>query len=165
MKKLSAFIALLFISFSAVLLSACASCPGNKYSMVGWPTLSIDPEIAKSDEVSIEFKLMPTEWNDEKYFYGTSFDERVINDIYQSLICYQYSEETVTEINTEQYWDNVNVKFWKGGEVTYALSFYSYGIYDGYFIFENGEIHKYHGDFVSGIYETYKDRLVQEEKN
>ena len=165
MKKLILYLSLASLSLSVFLLTACSGCPRNKYSMTDWPTFNLDPEIAESDKVSVEFNLLPTDWNDEKHYYGTSSDTRVINDIYTTINYCKYSEDTVDEINTEKYWDNVNVKFWKGGEVTYALSFYSYGIYDGYFIFENGEIHKYHGDFVSGIYETYMERLAQEEKN
>lgn len=160
MKKLVLYLTLVSFSLSVFLLTACSGCPSNKYSMTDWPTFNLDPEIAESDGVSVEFNLLPYKKNkDELHYYGTSSDARVIYDIYTTINYCKYSEETVDEINTEQYWENVNVKFWKGGEVTYALSFYSYGIYDGYFIFENGEIHKYHGDFVSGVYENYKDRL------
>ena len=99
---------------------------------------------------------------DEDYF-GTSSDREIINEIYQQIDGRLYSEETYDKIDTEKYWSKVVITFWKDGEAGYTFSFYEYAIKNGYFVLDNGEIHKYLGDFV-GTYEQFKDKLTPSER-
>ncbi len=129
--------------------------------MSDWPTISLNLDIESYDEVSLEYNLLPYKKNKEEiHYHGFSSDKEVIKDIYELLNYLKYSKETYSKINTEEYWDNVIIKFIKAGE-EFVFKFYSYAIYDGYFIFNNGEIHKYHGDFVGMSYDKFKDRLTE----
>ena len=149
--------------FAASLL-LCA-CGGD---MDGWPTLELGLKIENYDEVSLEYHhiskhsdRMPLDV-DEDYF-GTSSDREIINEIYQQIDGRLYSEETYDKIDTEKYWSKVVITFWKDGEAGYTFSFYEYAIKNGYFVLDNGEIHKYLGDFV-GTYEQFKDKLTPSER-
>ncbi len=128
--------------------------------MKGWPTIELNLDVESFDEVSLEYNLLPYKKNkQEAHFYGTSSDKEVINDIYQTINGTPYSEKIYNNINTEEYWANVIIKFMKDGEEAFVFKFYSYAIYDGYFIFDNGEIHKYHDDFIGSTYDRFKDKL------
>ena len=155
MKKLI-FCLLLPLCSLTVCLCACGGC----YNMNGWPTIDLNLDVESYDEVSLEFNILPSKQNkDEFHYYGSSTEKDVIKEIYETINCFHYSEKTYDSINTEEYWENVIIKFTKDSE-EYVFKFYSYAIYDGYFIFNNGEIHKYHGDFVSASYEHFKDKLA-----
>ena len=157
MKKIIRYVALSLLALSLFLFGAC-SCGGDK--MKDWPTIELNLDVESFDEVSLEFNLLPYKKNkDEEHFYGTSSDKEVINDIYCTINGSKYSEETYSHINTEEYWCNVIIKFMKDGEEAFVFKFYSYAIFDGYFIFDNGEIHKYHGSFIHATYDRFKDRL------
>lgn len=132
--------------------------------MTDWPEMNLDLDIETYDEVSLEYHVLPYKDNkysrDEFHYYGSSTDIDVIKDIYNLLNGLKYSEKTYSNIDTEKYVDRVVIKFTKDSE-EYVFKFYEYGIYDGYFIFNNGEIHRYYGDFVGISYMYFKDRLTQ----
>ena len=144
-----------------LLLMLCA-CGGD---MTGWPTLELNLEIENYDEVSLEYHHIskPSDRRpldvDEDYF-GTSANREIINEIYQQIDGSLYSEETYDKIDTENYSSKVIITFWKDGEAGYTFTFYSYAVKNGYSVLDNGEIHKYLGDFVSASYERLKDRLT-----
>ena len=150
-----------FCAVLAVLAMLLSACGGD---MKGWPKLDLNLDIGSYDEVSLEYhhissrsdRMLPDV--DEDYF-GTSSDEEVINDIYQRINGLPYSEEIYDEIDTENYRSKVAITFWKDGQAGYTFTFYGYSIKNGYFVFDNGEIHKYLGDFVSLTYENVKDKL------
>ena len=150
------------ICFFLLSLCLCMLCScGRKYSMKDWPTIDLQLNIEDYDEVSLEYNLMPNKNNEQGiHFCGVSSDRDVISDIYSSINNSKYSKEIVKRINTEKFRNNVIIKFTKEDE-TYVFQYYSYGIYDGYFIFNNGEIHKYHGAFAT-IYDRFKDKFNQE---
>lgn len=154
MKKFTSTVAIvLAVSGICLIVSACG---GN---MEGWPTLELNWEIETYDEVSLEYNQLPYGRSDsETHFYGSSTDKDVINGLYCAVNGRLYSEKTYKKINTEEFRENVIIKFTKDGE-EFVFQFYSYGVTNGYFIFHNGEIHKYHGDFVSGTYGKFKDKL------
>ncbi|MDE7167390.1 MAG: hypothetical protein K2O28_00915 [Clostridia bacterium] len=156
MKKIIRYFSLSLLALSLFLFGAC-SCG---HDMSEWPTIELNLDVGSFDEVSLEFNLLPYKKNkDEAHFYGTSSDKEVINDIYCTINGRQYSEKIYNNINTEEFYENVIIKFMKDGEEVFVFKFYTYGIYNGYFIFDNGEIHKYHGDFIYGTYDRFKDRL------
>lgn len=133
-------------------------------SMRGWPTIELDIEIEKYDEVSLEYNRLPFEnSSDQLHFYGTSLEKEVIDDLYKTINGLPYHKKIITNINTEKYWENVVIEFKNDNDI-YTFKFYSYGVTNGYFVFDNGEIHQYYGDFVSLTYSKYKDILVLEEK-
>ncbi len=159
MKKL-----LFGLSLAASLL-LCA-CGGD---MEGWPTLDLNLEIGNYDEVSLEYHhisarsdRMPSDV-DEDYF-GTSADRDLITEIYREIDGLPYSEETYDKIDTQNYSSKVVITFRKDGGAEYTFTFYGYAVKDGYFVLDNGEIHKYLGDFVSGTYERFKDKLTPSER-
>lgn len=154
MKKLFVCLLLPLCIFSGCLIS----CPSKKYDMTDWPTINLDLDIESYTEVSLEYNFIPYGDNEEVYYYGASTDKEVIKDMYDMINCFKYSPKTYGNIDTEKYTDKVIIKFMKDSE-EYVFQFYAYGIYDGYFIFDNGEIHKYHGAFVAASYEDFKDRL------
>ena len=137
--------------------------------MNGWPKLELNLEIENYEEVSLEYRHISSHSDrlpldaDEDYF-GTSADREIINEIYQQINGLPYSEETYQKIDTENYRSKVVVTFWKDGKAGYTFSFYEYAITKGYFVFDNGEIHKYSGDFVHGTYERFKDKLETAER-
>lgn len=154
MKKASIF---LFAMMSFLFMLLC-SCGGQ---MDGWPTFDLNLDIGSCDEVSLEFNRLPYGRNDTEYhFSGTSADKQTIIDIYNAVNGLPYSEKIYKTIDTENYYENVIIKF-KDGEGEYVFKFYSYGVTNGYFVFDNGEIHRYYGDFISGTYEKFKDKLSQ----
>ncbi len=143
-----------------LLLMLC-SCGGD---MNGWPKLELGLDIENYDEVSLEYHhiskhsdRMPLDVDND--YFGTSADLEIINEVYQTINGLSYSEETYQKIDTENYWSNVVITFWKDSESMYTFSFYEYAIKDGYFVFDNGEIHKYLGDFVGITYEHFEDKL------
>lgn len=143
-----------------LLLMLC-SCGGD---MNGWPKLELGLNIENYDEVSLEYHhiskhsdRMPLDV--DKDYFGTSADREIINEVYQTINGLPYSEETYQKIDTENYWSNVVITFWKDSESMYTFSFYEYAIKNGYFVFDNGEIHKYLGDFVGITYEHFEDKL------
>ena len=149
-------ITLFAVILSCLLLLIFCSCGGN---MKGWPTFDLNLNIESYNEVTLEYNRLPYGRSKSKaHFYGTSTDKEVINDIYCVINSLPYSEKNYRNINTEEYYDNIIIKFIKDYEV-FVFKFYSYGIYDGYFVFDNGETHKYCGDFVSMTYEEFKDKL------
>ena len=143
-----------------LLLILCA-CGGD---MDGWPRLELGLEIENYDEASLEYYHIskPSDRRpldvDEDYF-GTSTDRDVIAEIYQQINGLPYSEEVYDEIDTENYSSKVVITFWKDGVAEYTFTFYGYAVKHGYFVLDNGEIRKYLGDFVSGTYERFKDKL------
>lgn len=131
------------------------SCGGMK----GWPTFDLNLDIESYNEVTLEYNQLPYGRNKiEDHFYGSSSDKEVINEIYCAINGLKYSEKTYRNINTEEYYENVIIKFINDDEV-FVFKFYSYGITKGYFIFDNGEIHKYRGDFVGITYYEFKDKM------
>lgn len=147
---------LFIVLLNCLFLFMLYSCGGN---MKGWPTLDLNLDIENYNEVSIEFNMLPFgRRNSEAHFYGASSDKEIINDIYNAVDGVLYSEKTYKNIDTEKFSENVIVKFTKGDEV-FVFKFYSYGVTNGYFIFDNGEIHKFHGDFVGMTYEKFKNKL------
>ena len=148
-----------------LLLILCA-CGGD---MSGWPRLELGLDIENYDKVSLEFHhisahsdRMPLD-ADEDYF-GTSADRNLITEIYREIDGSPYSEETYDKIDTENYRSKVVITFRKDGGAEYTFTFYEYGVKNGYFVLDNGEIHKYLGDFVSGTYERFKDKLETNEQ-
>ena len=146
--------------FPFLLLLLC-SCVGD---INGWQRLDLGLDIENYDEVSLEYHhiskhsdRMPLDV-DEDYF-GTSSDSDIIAEIYREIDGSSYSKETYAKIDTENYWSKVVITFWKDGEAGYTFSYYEYAVKDGYFVFDGGEIHKHSGDFVSGTYERFKDKL------
>ena len=144
-------------------LMLCA-CGGG---MDGWPTLNLNLDTENYDKVSLEYHhiskhsdRMPLDVDED--YYGTSSDREVINGIYQHIDLAQYSEKTYNKVDTEKYTTKVIITFWKDGEAGYTFVFFEYGIKNGYFVLDNGEIHKHLGNF-SSIYETWKDKLIQEQ--
>lgn len=147
-------------------LSILCSC-GN--SMKGWPTFDLKLDTENYDEISLEYHHAsnPSDrrpLDKEIRFYGTSFDKEVIKSVYLAINCLPYSKKIYSEIDTEEYVDKVVVQFLQNGETMYVFTFYAYGVTDGYFVFDSGEIHQYHGDFVGITYREFKDRFNQEEK-
>ena len=149
----------------SVSLLLCA-CGGD---MEGWPTFDLGLDIENYDEVSLEYHhiskhsdRMPLDV-DEDYF-GTSADKELINEIYREIDGLPYSEETYDKIDTENYSSKVVITFRKDGGAEYTFTFYEYGVKNGYFVLDNGEIHKYLGDFVSGTYERFKDKFTPSER-
>lgn len=160
MKKVTTFFS---VMLSCLFMFILCSCGGN---MKGWPTLDLNLDIESYDEVSLEYHhrsahsdRMPLDI--DRDYYGTSADKEIISEVYQSIDGRLYSEETYNKIDTENYWSKVVITFWKDGKAGYTFTFYEYSVQNGYFIFDNGEIHKYLGDFVSGTYEKFKDKLSQ----
>jgi hypothetical protein len=47
----------------------------------------------------------------------------------------------------------------------YLLTYYGYGIANGYFVLNNGKIHFVHGDFVSMMYTSIKEKLERSSIN
>ena len=155
----------LFWLFVPVLLLVLCACGGN---MDGWPSLELGLEIETYDEVSLEYHhiskhsdRMPLDV-DEDYF-GTSADRALIREVYQQIDGLPYSEKTYNKIDTEKYTTKVIVTFWKDGEQQYTFVFLEYGIKNGYFVLDNGEIHKHLGNF-SHIYERYREKFTPSEK-
>ncbi len=151
---------LFWLLFPLLLVALCA-CGGD---MEGWPRLELDLDMENYDEVSLEYHhiskhsdRMPLDVDTD--YFGTSSDEELINEVYQSINGTLYSEKTYQKIDTENYWSKVVITFWKDGEAGYTFSYYEYAIKDGYFVFDNGEIHKFLGAFVSGTYDRFKDKL------
>lgn len=141
--------------FSILILFTACTCGGD---MKGWPSLELNLDIDSFNEVALEYNRLPYgRSKDEEHFYGSSTDKEVINDIYFAVDGMLYSEKIYSKIDTEKYCDNVIIKFLKDDEV-FVFKYYSYGIKKGYFVFDNGEIHKHCGNFV-GIYENFKDKL------
>lgn len=148
----------LLLPFLLVFLCACGG------DMKDWPRLELRLDIENYDEVSLEYHhiskhsdRMPLDV-DEDYF-GTSADKDLITEIYREIDGSPYSKETYDKIDTENYSSKVVITFWKDGEAGYTFTFYEYGVKNGYFVLDNGEIHKYLGNFVSGAYERFKDKL------
>ena len=141
----------------------CA-CGGG---MDGWPTLNLNLDTENYDKVSLEYHHISKHSDrlpldvDEDYF-GTSADSNLITEIYREIDGSPYSKETYDKIDTEKYTTKVIITFWKDGEAGYTFVFFEYGIKNGYFVLDNGEIHKHLGNF-SSIYETWKDKLIQEQ--
>lgn len=132
--------------------------------MTGWPKLDLNLDIESYDEVSLEYHHLSSHsdrlpLDTDEDFFGTSSDEEVIRDIYQRMNGLPYSERIYHEIDAENYRDKVVVTYWRSGEAAYIFTFYGYSVKNGYFVFDNGEIHKYDGDFVSLTYESVKDKL------
>ena len=149
-------IALFTIVLNCVLLFALCACGGD---MEGWPTLELDLDIDGYDEVSLEYNMLSNGSRDsEAHFYGSSSDKEIIKDIYNAVDGVLYSDETYNNIDTEKFSENVIIRFAKDDEV-FVFKFYSYGVTNGYFIFDNGKIHNYRGDFVSMTYGQFKDKL------
>lgn len=157
---------LLCILFPFLLL-AFSACGGD---MKGWPKLELGLDIENYEEVSLEYHHISSHSDrlpldvDEDYF-GTSEDREIINEIYAQIDGSPYSEETYDKIDTENYSSKVVITFWTDDETRYTFSFYEYGVKNGYFVLDNGEIHKYLGDFVSGTYERFKDKLETSESS
>ena len=143
------------------LLLILCGCGGD---MKGWPRLELGLDIENYDEVSLEFHHISSHSDrmpldvDEDYF-GTSVDRNLITEFYREIDGSPYSKETYDKIDTENYRSKVVITFWKNGEAGYTFTFYEYAVKNGYFVLDNGEIHKYLGDFVSGTYERFKDKL------
>ena len=79
------------------MLSSCGK------SMNGWPTIELNIEIAKYDEVTLEYNRLPFENSSDKlHFYGTSFEREVINDLYNTINGLPYHQKIITDINTEK---------------------------------------------------------------
>ena len=156
---------LLCVLLLAATFLLCA-CGGD---MVDWPTLELGLDIENYDEVSLEYHHISKHSDRlpldvDKDYFGTSADREIINEIYQSINGLPYSEETYGKIDTENYSSKVVITFWKEGEERYTFSFYEYAIKNGYFVFDNGEIHKYLGAFVSLAYEHFEDKLTPQER-
>ena len=148
--------------FPFLLLILC-SCGGD---MKGWPRLELGLNVENYDEVSLEYHhiskhsdRMPLDVDED--FFGTSADREVINGIYQQINGSLYSEKTYNKVDTEKYTTKVIITFRKDGAEGYTFVFFEYGIKNGYFVLDNGEIHKHLGNFAS-IYAMYKDKLHQE---
>ena len=156
----------IFAVFLAV-LSICLVASSCAYGgqMKGWPTFDLNLDIESYDEVSIEYHHAVWEPSDRRpldeeiEFYGTSSDKEVISDVYLCINGLPYSKKTYKKIDTEKYVDKVVVQFYREGEAAYVFKFYAYGVTDGYFIFDNGEIHAYRGDFAGLTYRGFQDRL------
>lgn len=154
---------LLLICIVGGLYVLCA-CGGG---MEGWPTIELNLEIENYDEVSLEYHHISS-YSDQmpldidRDYFGTSADREIINEIYREIDGSPYSKETYDKIDTENYRSKVVITFWKDGEAGYTFTFYEYAVKNGYFVLDNGEIHKYLGDFVSGTYERFKDKLNQD---
>ena len=148
----------LLLPFLLVLLCACGG------DMKDWPRLELGLDVENYDEVSLEYHhiskhsdRMPLDV--DKDYFGTSANREIINEVYQSINGLPYSEETYDKIDTENYSSKVVITFWKDGEAGYTFTFYEYGVKNGYFVFDNGEIHKYLGAFVGLTYEHFEDKL------
>lgn len=129
--------------------------------MKGWPTFDLNLDIENYDEVCLEYTMLPYGRSDkEEHFSGTTADKQIIRDIYNAVNNRLYSEKIYESIDTKNYSENVTVTF-RDGEGEYVFKFYGYGVTNGYFVFDNGEIHRYYGDFVSGTYEEFKDKLTE----
>ena len=151
----------LLLPFLLFLLCACGG------DMEGWPKLELNLDVANFNEVSLEYHHIakpsprrPLETEDINYL-GTSSDIEIIKDLYERINGLPYSEETYTEIDTQDYRDKVIITFLRGGKAEYIFTFYGYAVTKGYFVLDNGAIHKYNGDFVSGTYENMKDKLEE----
>ena len=156
----------LFCLLLPLLLMILCACGGD---MTGWPQLELNLDIESYDEVSLEYHhnsshsdRMPSDV--DRHFFGTSSDKELIKDIYQSIDGVLYSEETYQKIDTENYYTKEVITFWKDGKAEYTFSYYGYAVADGYFVLDNGEIHKFLGAFAHGSYERFKDRFNQEEE-
>ena len=151
-----------------LLLAVClllAACGGD---MKGWPRLELGLELESFDEVLLEYHhiskhsdRMPLD-ADENYC-GTSSDPALISEVYQQINGLPYSEKTYSKIDMEDYWSKVVVTFWKDGKAGYTFSYYEYAIKNGYFVLDDGEIHKHLGNFAH-IYEMFKEKLTEAEK-
>lgn len=156
----------IFCLLLPLLLMMLCSCGGD---MNGWPRLDLDLEIESYDEVSLEYHHISAHSDRipldvDKDYFGTSTDSEIITEIYRSIEGSPYSEETYDKIDTENYSSKVVITFCKGGKAGYTFTFYEYAIKDGYFVLDNGEIHKHLGDFVGGTYERFKDKLETNEQ-
>ncbi len=152
----------LLLPFLLFTLCSCGS------GMEGWPRLELGLDIENYDEVSLEYHHISSHSDKlpldvDKDYFGTSANREIINEVYQSINGLPYSDETYDSIDTENYWSKVVITFWKDGEAGYTFTFYGYAVKDGYFVFDNGEIHKYSGDFVSLTYEHFEDKLETNE--
>ncbi len=148
----------LLLPFLLVILCACGG------DMKDWPRLELDLDIENYDEVSLEYHhiskhsdRMPLDVDED--YCGSSADKDLITEIYREIDGSPYSKETYDKIDTENYSSKVVITFWKDGEAGYTFTFYEYGVKNGYFVLDNGEIHKYLGNFVGGTYERFKDKL------
>lgn len=156
MKKIICCLVLSFLSL--IIVFAGCTCGGH---MKGWPTIELNLDIDSFNEVTLEYNRLPYGRSElEDHFYGSSSDKEIINDIYCVIDGLPYGEKTYRKIDTEEYCDSVIIKFIKDDEV-FVFKFYSYGITKGYFIFDNGEIHQYRGDFVGITYAEFKDKLSE----
>src|SRR5690554_2794002 len=124
-----------------------------------WPRLSIPFEENKLIKVTINYDKKPYGSDSESmsdFLELTNKD--TLKDIYSQLLEVPYKEKKESKINTDKYWIKLNMTmFYIDDEVTkeYEITFYSYGVTEGYLILDNGDIHYHPGDFVSAFYEYY----------
>ncbi len=152
----------LFCLLLPFLLLFLCSCGG---SMKGWPKLELNLDVESYDAASLEYRHIARSSSrnpsdSDKEFYGTSSDKELIAQLYQQIDGSLYSKKTYKKIDTENYRDKVVVTFYRGGETAYTFTFYGYGVKNGYFVFDNGEIHKHNGAFVGITYARFADKMT-----
>jgi hypothetical protein len=128
-------------------------------SMNNWPVINLNLEIENYHEISIQYNTLPYKNSlEETHLFASSNNQDIIFDLYNLINELHYQKKAINKLDTRHYWENIIIEFQSDKE-QYYFKFYSYGVKNGFFIFDNGEIHKYYGDLVNLIFSRYQNTL------
>jgi len=138
---------LLSLIASITFLSSC-----NSDNMDGWPYINLPDEISNYQSVSIEMienEIESLESNSENLKYFSESNEMVLL-LYNTIENMQQAPQKTENQLDGNYWQKVSVIF-EDVSLDYKFEYYSYGVTDGYFIFDDQSIYEFKGDFYSVV--------------